>query len=261
MALRGLGILGLTALTGACTVGCFQSGWMPTATLPPDIKSAQPPMFSQTPVSPSPSQAFALAVPESYLPSLSIDPWKPSAPSRPWAWIVIHHTATSHGSVESIHAAHLQRRDKNGNAWMGIGYHFVIGNGNGMGDGEIEPTLRWRQQLAGAHAGDDEHNQRGIGIALIGNFEESPPTEAQMKAVRRLVASLRIRYGIEKTNVVRHSDIKATACPGKYFRMEDLARRPDEPFLGQTTPGQATPGETTRRNDSLPVAVQERNRP
>jgi N-acetyl-anhydromuramyl-L-alanine amidase AmpD len=162
-------------------------------------------MLSHTPVSPSTAQAFEPTPTSSFgLPALAIDPWRPSAPARQWTWIVIHHTASSHGSVESINAAHLERRDRNGNPWKGIGYHFLIGNGNGMDDGAIEPTFRWRGQLPGAHAGDDEHNQQGIGIALVGNFELAPPSPAQLAAVKRLVSVLQARYGIEAGNVLRH---------------------------------------------------------
>jgi N-acetyl-anhydromuramyl-L-alanine amidase AmpD len=118
---------------------------------------------------------------------------------------VIHHTATSRGSVESIHEAHLQRKDKVGNAWLGIGYHFVIGNGNGMVDGAIESTFRWREQLHGAHAGGSEHNQHGIGIALVGNFEEEPPSPAQLAATKRLVAALKSEYRIKSDQVVAHT--------------------------------------------------------
>jgi N-acetylmuramoyl-L-alanine amidase len=210
-------------------------------------------MLSHTPVSPSTAQALE-PTPANVsfgLPSLAIDPWRPAAPARQWTWIVIHHTASSHGSVESINAAHLQRRDRNGNPWKGIGYHFVIGNGNGMDDGAIEPTFRWRGQLPGAHAGDDDHNQHGIGIALVGNFEEGPPSAAQLAAVKRLVTVLRTRYGIEAGNVLRHGDIKATACPGKYFPMGDLTQRRMEPLAGNSTPPSGL----------VPVAAQEGNRP
>jgi N-acetyl-anhydromuramyl-L-alanine amidase AmpD len=134
---------------------------------------------------------------------------------------------------------------------MGIGYHFVVGNGNGMEDGEIQPTFRWRQQLQGAHAGEDEYNKHGIGIAVVGNFELAPPSAAQISAVRRLTHVLRVRYGIEPSNIVRHSDIKATACPGKYFPMEEIARRHTDPLLGEATP----------KRDLLKVAVEERNYP
>jgi N-acetylmuramoyl-L-alanine amidase len=189
--------------------------------------------------------------------------------SRPPRWrsirggpAFLHHTASSQGSVESIHAAHLQRRDRNGNPWRGIGYHFVVGNGNGMGDGEIEPTFRWRQQLQGAHAGEDEHNQHGIGIAVVGNFDLAPPSAAQIAAVRRLTRVLRIRYGIEQSNIIRHSDIKATACPGKYFPMEEIAQGRTDPLLGATTPSvDLLRVDATPSSNLLKVAAEERNRP
>ncbi|MEW4530028.1 MAG: peptidoglycan recognition family protein [Maioricimonas sp. JB045] len=143
--------------------------------------------------------------------------------SRNWKYIVLHHTASSRGSVESIHRAHLQRRDAAGRPWRGIGYHFVIGNGQGMPDGAIEPTFRWKEQSSGAHAGIGLYNQVGIGICLVGNFEKTPPTDAQLKSVRRLVALLKARYDIGPREVIRHQDVKATACPGRKFPFNDVA--------------------------------------
>lgn len=150
--------------------------------------------------------------------------WEPDEAEREWTAIVLHHTAASHGSVESIHEAHLKRKDKSGNPWMGIGYHFVIGNGNGMGDGEIQPTFRWREQIHGAHAGIREYNQSGIGITLIGNFEKEPPTDAQLGAVKNLVAQLKRKYHIPDDRIVGHGKLKATACPGKLFPLEEVIR-------------------------------------
>lgn len=151
------------------------------------------------------------------------NPWQPDVPARNWKSIVIHHTATNRGSVESIHATHLKRKDAKGNPWLGIGYHFVIGNGNGMRDGEIESTFRWRTQLHGAHAGNREHNQHGIGIALIGNFEEQPPTAAQLASIKRLVAVMKREYSIPAAKVIGHSKIRATKCPGKLFPLKEVA--------------------------------------
>ncbi len=195
-------------------------------------------MVSRTPVLPAPQSQASIdgRIDPFGPPTLAIDPWQPDVPARHWTYIVLHHTASSRGSVESINEAHLQRRDKNGNHWLGIGYHFVVGNGNGMGDGEIEPTFRWRQQLQGAHAGEDEHNKHGIGIAVVGNFDLGPPSSAQIASVRRLVRVLRVRYGIETSNIIRHSEIKATACPGKYFPMDEIAQRRTDPLLGATPP-------------------------
>ena len=66
---------------------------------------------------------------------------------------MLHHSATADGDVASIDAVHRLKRDLKGNPWLGIGYHFVVGNGHKMADGEVQPTFRWLQQLAGAHAG------------------------------------------------------------------------------------------------------------
>jgi N-acetyl-anhydromuramyl-L-alanine amidase AmpD len=118
--------------------------------------------------------------------------------------------------VPTIHEAHLKK------AWDGIGYHFVIGNGSGMGDGEIEPTFRWREQMHGAHAGKNEYNQHGIGICLVGNFQETHPSEAQLASVKRLVATLKHEYQVPSENVIAHRDVKATACPGKNFPMAEV---------------------------------------
>ncbi len=178
-------------------------------------------------------------------PTIAIEPpnpWKPDAELRDWEYIVIHHTASSTGSVESIHELHSKKKDKSGNAWLGIGYHFVIGNGNGMPDGGIESTFRWREQMHGAHAGDTKYNQKGIGVCLVGNFENEPPSEAQLAAVKKLVGVLKAEYNIPGENVQGHRDVKATACPGKYFPMSEVAAAVDLPvMLGATSPQAPVP--------------------
>lgn len=141
---------------------------------------------------------------------------------REWKFIVLHHSATEVGSVASIDAAHKQRKDADGNPWRGVGYHFIIGNGRGMKDGEVAATFRWTEQCEGAHAGDLQYNTQGIGVCLIGNFEMEPPTTAQLNSLQGLVIALRKSCQIDAKSIIRHTDIKATACPGKRFPMEKL---------------------------------------
>ncbi|MCA9109635.1 MAG: N-acetylmuramoyl-L-alanine amidase [Planctomycetaceae bacterium] len=148
--------------------------------------------------------------------------WTPRGPVRDWQSIVIHHTASETGSVESIHQIHRERKDAAGNPWRGIGYHFVIGNGHGMDDGAIEATFRWREQLEGAHAGISRYNEQGVGICLIGNFEKHSPTEAQIVSLKKLIAWLSQEYDISVDQVKGHRDLKATACPGKFFPMKEF---------------------------------------
>ncbi len=157
----------------------------------------------------------------------SREAWEPVAPDRVWRYIVLHHSASDHGSVESIDAEHRKRTDDRGNPWLGIGYHFVIGNGDEMSDGEVVPTFRWRQQLAGAHAGETEYNAAGIGVCVIGDCESNPPSARQVTALKELVGMLAARYQISSNAVVGHSDVKATDCPGRYFPLEEVARAAD----------------------------------
>jgi len=176
-------------------------------------------------------QLAAAAVAAPPLPQAAV--FLPPVPPRDWQTIVLHHSATEGGNIDSIDAVHRQHKDSAGNPWLGIGYHFVVGNGHatagqGMGDGEVQPTFRWQQQLAGAHAGRREQNEQGIGICLIGNFERAAPTDKQLASLTALLKTLIARYDIAPARVLRHQDVHATLCPGRLFPwervVEELAR-------------------------------------
>ena len=126
---------------------------------------------------------------------------------------VIHHSASEKGSAEIFHREHKAR------GWEGLGYHFVIGNGNGSGDGQVEAGYRWTKQERGAHAGNIEYNEHGIGICLVGNFEETRPTPKQMESLRKLVRFLQVKTGIATNEIIGHQHVpgKDTKCPGKHF--------------------------------------------
>ncbi len=150
--------------------------------------------------------------------------YRSSTPAHEWQFLVLHHTATNGGSVAALDEGHRKRIDQFGSPWLGVGYHFVIGNGRGMPDGQIEATFRWKQQLHGAHAGSQRHNRDGIGICLVGDFEQSGPTTRQMAAVSRLCEWLMKEHDILPARVLRHSDVAATKCPGQLFPYEDFLR-------------------------------------
>lgn len=209
----------LALLGGLTAIGCRSYVVPSPAMTRPPLSASANLARRRTPLAiPDRPIQSPLQLPALQLPPTTDNPWKPNVAERDWKYIVLHHTATSRGSVESIHRTHLSR----GNSWLGIGYHFVIGNGNGMPDGEIEATFRWRQQLHGAHAGVGDYNQQGIGIVLVGNFDDRPPTAAQLTAIKRLVATLKAEYGIVAEKVVGHSDVKATACPGRFFPLANV---------------------------------------
>jgi hypothetical protein len=138
-----------------------------------------------------------------------------AAAERPWRYIVIHHSDDHEGCMAKYDRVHLQKGWENG-----CGYHFVVGNGSQSGDGEIEMGPRWIRQQQGAHAKTDDNrfNDYGVGVCLVGDFENGGrPTERQYQATVRLTRWLMARYGVSVDRVLRHQDCKSTACPGRFF--------------------------------------------
>lgn len=141
-----------------------------------------------------------------------------------WTSIVIHDLGSPSGDPDSIHRQHLSY------GYQGLGYHFVIGNGNGLGDGVIHAGYRWNEQLPGVHTagGDAEyHNQHSIGICLVGNGERRPFTDRQMASLVNLIQRLQRELDIPASRVYLHRDVAAGAdppvtSPGRYFARSQL---------------------------------------
>lgn len=146
----------------------------------------------------------------------------PSRLEKKWAAIIVHHSATRTGN-----AAIFDKKHREENHWEGVGYDFVIGNGTDSGDGQVEVTFRWREQLTGAHCKTPNNwaNENGIGICLVGNFEYATPTVRQMQSLVKLVCFLQNRYRIPKSRVYGHQSTpgaRVTDCPGSRFPMARL---------------------------------------
>ena len=241
----------LVALTGTGMTGCMNTASLPASPTVQTQRTSQSVPTSQVVQSAgvgsaahdvaSQTQPQTSSTANVTFASRSSNPWKPKVNERKWKYIVLHHTASEAGSVSSIDAAHKQRRDSAGKPWLGIGYHFVIGNGNGMKDGEIQPSFRWTKQLHGAHAGVADYNDVGIGIVLVGNFEKKRPTAAQLRSARRLVQTLRSSYRITSKNIVTHGDVNKTACPGKYFSLARITGLDEEATLGAASSASGQP--------------------
>jgi N-acetyl-anhydromuramyl-L-alanine amidase AmpD len=147
--------------------------------------------------------------------------WTPLARGNGWRWIVIHHSATPTGGAAAFDKIHKAK------GWDELGYHFVIGNGTDTRDGQIEVGPRWPRQKWGAHAKtpDNQFNDFGVGVCLVGNFDTTRPSEPQMKSLARLVAHLMKTYRIPPNKVVGHSDTgRATDCPGRFMSVAQVRR-------------------------------------
>jgi LysM repeat protein len=153
----------------------------------------------------------------------SLRPVIPVFKSDKWRYIIIHHSVTDSGDAQSLDLLHRRRGFD-----RGLGYHFVIDNGTGTrNDGQIEAAPRWVKQMDGAHCNVAGMNACGIGICLVGDFTDVPPSRAQMEALVLLVNTLRNQYRIPLSRVIRHKDVpgKNTACPGDSFPWEEFKEK------------------------------------
>jgi hypothetical protein len=112
--------------------------------------------------------------------------------------------------------------------WDELGYHFVVGNGPpAYPDGKVFVGPRWRKQKHGAHCKtpNNYYNEHGIGICLIGNFDESYPTPSQIAALRRLCRFLMKACGFSVNKIYTHGGVTGkTRCPGKHFNLGRFKR-------------------------------------
>ncbi len=121
-----------------------------------------------------------------------------------WKYIYIHHSKSRRGNALGLSA----------NA--GMADHFLVGNGDGCGDGEIQIGPRWsNQQPAGAPAAT--LLDRSISICLVGDFDQSAPTALQMRNLQRLVRALQQECRISASGVRAFDDPATAVGIGRRF--------------------------------------------
>jgi hypothetical protein len=128
-----------------------------------------------------------------------------------WRSIFIHHSRTRRGDLASL-------------LKMGLADHFVIGNGERCGDGEIQWAQRWMDQHA-ARLGSQTLPADQISICLVGDFDQSAPTPAQLQRVGELVRSLQKQLRIPAERVAAYSNPRSVHGIGREFPAATLARQ------------------------------------
>jgi hypothetical protein len=150
------------------------------------------------------SSLFALNAPESM--DVIFQTQASMRPGR-WKYIYIHHSRTASGNA-------LTLSDPN----SGLGDHFVVCNGNGAIDGELQVGQRWTQQLAPvAPPGASFTDSNCISICVVGDFDRSMPTPTQIRRLTQLVNSLQGRLDIPAGQVLIMNQPVSSAGLGKYF--------------------------------------------
>jgi hypothetical protein len=129
-----------------------------------------------------------------------------------WRYVFIHHSRTDSGNAATM-----------GESAEGLPDHFVIGNGDGCDDGEVQVAQRWNHQKgAGRVEGLKSIDSSCISICLVGDFNRARPTPTQLLRLTQLVGALQTRCGVPAAGVRFLEGDQSTAGVGRYFPAETI---------------------------------------
>jgi hypothetical protein len=124
-----------------------------------------------------------------------------------WKSIFIHHSRTSSGNADTL-----------AGPAGGLADHFVVGNGAGCIDGEVQVGHRWSAQLpAGEVPGTRSIATDCISICVVGDFDRGVPTPTQRLRLAQLVHTLQSRLGVGADRVYLHNGSGTAADIGTAF--------------------------------------------
>lgn len=134
--------------------------------------------------------------------------------------IIIHHTASNNDLdnpikvIRNLYSYHTITR-----GWGDMGYNYVIDK-----NGKVYEGRYGGETIVGAHAGPG--NRGSIGIALMGNFNETEVPKEALDSLIKLIAEKAQLYDIDPTgvslfrdemqpNIMGHKHVMNTSCPGE----------------------------------------------
>jgi len=119
---------------------------------------------------------------------------------------IVHHHEAGYGTPEQIHKQHIAQ------GWRGIAYHYFITRKGVVHAGRPEWAM-------GGHT--FQHNDC-IGICCEGELHKYRMTPEQRAAAQELTRAIHARYAAIKDK--KHSNLNATACPGKYYEFAYITK-------------------------------------
>ncbi len=115
--------------------------------------------------------------------------------SSRWSRIEIYYSGTKAGNIEQLASLSGLASPEN------INCHFVICNGLGGGDGQIQPTEKWQEQWSIIL----DPTWRGVGqtirLCVIADGTITPPTDCQIKRTEALVEGLSKKFNIQSASI------------------------------------------------------------
>ena len=117
-----------------------------------------------------------------------------------WNRIEVYYSGTKAGNIEQLASLTGLSSPEDLNC------HFVICNGLGGQDGQIENTAKWQNQWSAIPGRDWYGTGRTIRVCVINAPSSSKPTEYQLKRTDALVETLACKFGISQPAVYFPSD-------------------------------------------------------
>lgn len=108
-----------------------------------------------------------------------------------WKHIEIYYSGTKAGNIEQLASLSGLTGPED------INCHFVICNGLGGSDGQIQTTERWQRQWSIVPAGTWYGSGQTIRICVIANAQIAPPTDFQVKRTDALAEGLCRKFDIK----------------------------------------------------------------
>lgn len=135
---------------------------------------------------------------------------------------IIHHTATTSNmdnpkqAIRDIYYYHSITR-----GWGDIGYNYIVDR-----EGKVYEGRAGGEGVIGAHSGPG--NNGSIGIAVLGNYQETELPQKVLNALGELIAAKSKIHNIDPEakgsfrgeimpNIFGHKDIMSTTCPGAFL--------------------------------------------
>ncbi len=124
-----------------------------------------------------------------------------------WRYIYVHHSRTPGGDAVGL------------SQQTGEADHFVIGNGDGCIDGEIQMTQSWNHQesISNPPQGASHMDPACISICVVGDFDRTRPTETQLRRLGQLVGTLQEKLRIASGDVQVYDLTESAAGIGHSF--------------------------------------------
>jgi hypothetical protein len=168
--------------------------------------------LAPAPLSPAAVQSlFAVGAPESMDAIFSTA--VPLQSGR-WNYIYIHQSKTLAGNAATL-----------GDISGGLADHFVIGNGDGCGDGELQVGERWTDQTSAAAPPGRSLRSDCISICLVGDFDSAAPTPTQQRRLTQLLTALESHADIASSHIIALDGDSSSAGIGHFFTADAIKRQ------------------------------------